>query len=291
MIASMKPRSSITAASVTYMMPICLWSTLVTHSRHRYGIQPLIVMNASTPRTTTMTKAPANSGIGWSKGMAPQVSLPSILFPHSLQGAWIGLRDRPRTWRQCLIQDLAKQSVRDGLERERFRHDALFGELDVAFRRELISRGAGLTEPIIKFRRRFRHDLEMHAGKSVAAYLSCKAAKGPRVIGQEIELRRHAVHGVDHAAELGDEEGCHHAPRGQSKANRNAGRDDQSVDARDMLVGIDEQPFPVERHDLNIERLFCRNDGPRRVKIMRADPGHAAHKHDGEQRNRPDDQF
>ena len=35
MMASMKPRSSITAASVTYMTPIRLWSTLVIHSRHR----------------------------------------------------------------------------------------------------------------------------------------------------------------------------------------------------------------------------------------------------------------
>jgi hypothetical protein len=35
MIASMKPRSSITSASSMYMTPIRLWSTLVIHSRHR----------------------------------------------------------------------------------------------------------------------------------------------------------------------------------------------------------------------------------------------------------------
>ena len=35
MMASVKPRSNITDASVTYMTPIRLWSTLVTHSRHR----------------------------------------------------------------------------------------------------------------------------------------------------------------------------------------------------------------------------------------------------------------
>ncbi len=35
MIASVKPRSSITIASRVYMMPMRLWSTLVIHSRQR----------------------------------------------------------------------------------------------------------------------------------------------------------------------------------------------------------------------------------------------------------------
>ena len=35
MIASVKPRSSITIASRVYMIPIRLWSTLVIHSRQR----------------------------------------------------------------------------------------------------------------------------------------------------------------------------------------------------------------------------------------------------------------
>ncbi|CFN77075.1 Uncharacterised protein [Bordetella pertussis] len=35
MMASAKPRSSITMPSTTYMMPIFLWSMLVNHSRHR----------------------------------------------------------------------------------------------------------------------------------------------------------------------------------------------------------------------------------------------------------------
>src|ERR1700722_1596584 len=131
MIASMKPRSNITAASVTYMMPICLWSTLVIHSLHRYGTQPLIVMKARTPRTTTMTMAPANNGMGWSKGIAPQVSLPNILFPHPRGSARIGLGDRAGTRRQRLIQNLVKQSVRHRLERDRLRKDALLGKLDI----------------------------------------------------------------------------------------------------------------------------------------------------------------
>ena len=35
MIASMKPRSSMTSASTQYMTPIRLWSTEVIHSRQR----------------------------------------------------------------------------------------------------------------------------------------------------------------------------------------------------------------------------------------------------------------
>ena len=35
MIASVKPRSSITSASTMYITPMRLWSTLVIHSRQR----------------------------------------------------------------------------------------------------------------------------------------------------------------------------------------------------------------------------------------------------------------
>src|ERR1700722_7851502 len=140
-------------------------------------------MKASTPTITTMTMAPANNGIGWSKGTAPQVSLPNILVPLPHAGARIGLGNWPWTWRQRLIENLVEQSVGDRAEGGRRRHHALFGKLDIAFRREFISRAARLAQPVVKFRRRLRHDLEMHAGKPVAAYLSRKAAKGARLIG------------------------------------------------------------------------------------------------------------
>jgi hypothetical protein len=42
MIASEKPRSGITRPRTTYMTPMRLWSTLVSHSRQRYGHQPLL---------------------------------------------------------------------------------------------------------------------------------------------------------------------------------------------------------------------------------------------------------
>ncbi len=91
-----------------------------------------MVMKAITPSITATTKAPANRGIGWSKGMAPQLSLPNISVPLPHAGARIGLGDRAGTWRQRLIENLVKQSVCDRLERERLLHDALLGKLDIA---------------------------------------------------------------------------------------------------------------------------------------------------------------
>jgi hypothetical protein len=40
MMASVKPRSSMTMARKMYITPMRLWSTLVIHSRQRYGAQP-----------------------------------------------------------------------------------------------------------------------------------------------------------------------------------------------------------------------------------------------------------
>jgi hypothetical protein len=78
MIASMKPRSSITSASRQYMTPMRLWSTLVIHSRHRYGRWPRNTIQPSTAIMPTTTTPEAISGIGWSSGSAAQVSLPNI---------------------------------------------------------------------------------------------------------------------------------------------------------------------------------------------------------------------
>ena len=94
--------------------------------------------------------------------------------------------------------------------------------------------------------------------------------------------RRHAVHRVDHAAELRHEERVHHAGRGQGEANRRAGGDDELVDARDALVGVDEQPFPVQRDDLHFERRRRPMQRLRGIELVRADPGDAAEQHDHE---------
>ncbi len=78
MIASAKPRISMTTPSRKYMMPIFLWSTLVIHSRHRYGHQPFAVTVISTPAMTAITANEVISGMGCPKGMADQESLPNM---------------------------------------------------------------------------------------------------------------------------------------------------------------------------------------------------------------------
>ena len=131
----------------------------------------------------------------------------------------------------------------------------------------------------------------MHVGEAVAAVVARQPGVGAGPVGMQVELRRHAVHRVDHAAEPRDEEGVHHAGRGQREMDRHPGGDHQLVDAGDVLLGIDEQPLPVERHDLDLERGIRRPQRLGRVEIVRADPGDAAQQDDGQQRDRPDDQL
>jgi hypothetical protein len=88
------------------------------------------------------------------------------------------------------------------------------------------------------------------------------------MIGLHVKARHHSRHCVDLAAQLRHEEAVHHAHGGQLKADRRADGNGQLIDGRDALVGIDEQPFPVERNDLNAERLRRRGDRLTRIEIM-----------------------
>ena len=73
--------------------------------------------------------------------------------------------------------------------------------------------------------------------------------------------------------------------------HRHFGRYHEIVDARDPKLGIDEQPFPIERDDLHLDRLFLRLNRLERVERMRADPDHTTEKQDDEERDRPDDEL
>src|SRR4029077_7682406 len=53
-------------------------STLVSHSRHRYGHQPFTVTVTRTAKMTMPTTAPLSSGSGSLNGMASQVNFPSM---------------------------------------------------------------------------------------------------------------------------------------------------------------------------------------------------------------------
>ena len=78
------------------------------------------------------------NGLVERNGAPAQLAEHLVPLPHT--GARIGLGDWPGTWRQRLIENLLEQSVGDRAEGERRRHHALFGKLDIAFRREFISR-------------------------------------------------------------------------------------------------------------------------------------------------------
>ena len=113
----------------------------------------------------------------------------------------------------------------------------------------------------------------------------------PGASALQVQLRRHAVHRVDHAAELRDEERVHHARRGQGEVNRHAGGDHELVDAGDVLVRVDEQPLPIQRNALDLQRRRVRCQRLGRIELVRSDPGHAAQQHDHQQRDGPDDQL
>src|ERR687898_1404430 len=103
MIASVKPRSSMTSASSVYMTPMRLWSTLVIHSRQRYGRWPARTTQEITPSRASPTRPEAAIGIGWSRGIASQLSFPSM----SASGA--------RRNSRCRLADLRAGCGRDRL--------------------------------------------------------------------------------------------------------------------------------------------------------------------------------
>src|SRR5271166_5230151 len=110
-------------------------------------------MKTSTPTITTMTNAPAAKGIGWSKGMASQVSLPNMLIPRPnaqprsgrRDEAWVVFGDRAGSGRQRLVEDLLEQPIRNRLVGERLGNDALLRQLDIALWRQLLPTSAHLA--------------------------------------------------------------------------------------------------------------------------------------------------
>src|SRR5215831_3868126 len=119
-----------------------------------------------------------------------------------------GFDDRSRAWRQRLPDDLVEQIRLDRRIRERSNIRARFREILIGLRGERRGGGvAGLVDPGGELVFWQRLDLELHIREAVAAEMARHAEEGSRLLGVEVELRRHAVHRVDHAAELRDEEG------------------------------------------------------------------------------------
>src|SRR5271166_1626877 len=174
------------------------------------------------------TTAAVYSGIGSSSGMAAQVKLPNILVLLRRTGArvdepdarveQIGLRAGSR--RQLLCGDLLEQPGIDRSEGEWPPFDALPGEGDVARGVEGRADVAYALDPGGELVRWRRLHAEMHVREAIAAEVARLSEEGARRVRAQVQLRRHAVHRVDHAAELRDEERAHHARRRQGEMDR-----------------------------------------------------------------------
>ena len=88
------------------------------------------------------------------------------------------------------------------------------------------------------------------------------------MVGLEVEARGHSRHRVDLPAELRHKEAVHHTCGGQLEADGCAHGNGQTIDAGDAVLGINEEPFPIERDDLNVEGLGRRGDGLTRIEVM-----------------------
>src|SRR5262245_403035 len=170
MIASEKPRSSMTRPSAKYITPMRLWSTLVSHSRHRYGHQPFTVTITRIARITTPTTAPLSSGSGSSKGIADQVSLPNMSTSRLTHWRMRG------SWTPCRLVEDALEQLRFHRAIGRGRHvSARLCQFRVAGRVEAGSGAARLLEPSIEIVGGHRLGDEPHPGKAVPAEICRKA--------------------------------------------------------------------------------------------------------------------
>src|ERR1700761_9184545 len=200
-----------TSPSVMYMTPIHLWSTLVSHSRQRYGTQPFTTMVTRIARMTTRTTAMLYSGRGWSNGIAAQVSFPSMSISRLTQQRTAGAGDACLSGtRHRLVDDVLEQLRRHraiGSRRHGRARLCQFGEGGTV---ESRSGAAHLLDPCVEIAGRHRFDDKPHLGKAVAAEVGRKAGVLARLVGEEVEMGGHAAHRVDLAAELRHEERIHH---------------------------------------------------------------------------------
>jgi hypothetical protein len=119
------------------------------------------------------------------------------------------------------------------------------------------------------------------------------------MVEDAVQRGLHPRHGIDHPRHRRDVEGVHDRGRGQRELDRAIHRHGQFVDRGDALFGIDEQPFPIHRDDLDLQRLFILDgllgaDAVQRaigIQQMRADPGQRAQADDDQQGDGPDHQF
>src|SRR5437899_9109908 len=152
-----------------YMTPMRLWSTLVSHSRHRDGHQPSTVTSPSTARMTMTTTAALIIGSGSLSGIAAQVNLPSISTP-CLRRRTPG-RAGARLFGPCrrLVDDALEQLWLDRAIGRRRRGFARLCQLRVAGIVERRPGPAHPSDPGIEIAGRNRLGDKPHLGQAVAA--------------------------------------------------------------------------------------------------------------------------
>src|SRR6516164_2197848 len=281
-----------TRPRITYITPMRLWSTLVSQSRHRYGHQPFTVMSASTARMTMRTTAMLMRGSGSLNGIASQLSLPSM-STSSLTQWWTPgpAARRASGTRRRLVQDALEQlRVHRVIGRGRYGLARLC-QLGVAGIVEPGSGAARLREPGVEIAGGHRLGDEPHVGKTVAAEHGRKPGILARLVGEKVEMRDHAAHRIDLTAELRHEERIHHRRRGEPKFDRRSGRDNQLIDGGDALIGVDEQPVPIERHNVYAQWIGFAGDRRPRIELMGPNPNDPAQQDHGQRRNRPGDEL
>ena len=97
--------------------------------------------------------------------------------------------------------------------------------------------------------------VKIHVGVTCAAQLHIVTAVSARFIGHEVQFVAHARHGIDLAAQLRDEEGGHHRIGSEIKAHRNFDGKGDFVDGGNILIRINEEPFPVQSYDLDLDGI------------------------------------
>jgi hypothetical protein len=153
-----------------------------------------------------------------------------------------------------LQDDLLKQLGIGRAEGKWIRVDALLCQDSVASVIEGWAGAARSINPSGKPIRRHCLHVEMHVRETIATKVARLAEERAWFIRAQVQLRPHAVHRVDHAAELRDEERVHHARGRQREMNRHAGGNHKVVHARDALARVDEEPLPIQRNALDLER-------------------------------------
>src|ERR1700730_7056163 len=157
---------------------------------------------------TMTTTAALMIGSGSLNGIAAQVSLPSMSTPSLLHRRTPG-RAGARLFgtRHRLVDDMLEE-VGPGRAIGRRRHRfARLCQLPVT---GLVERGpnaAYLRHPGVEIAGRHRLGDKPHLGKAVTAEICRKAGIFAGLVGEQVEVGRHAAHRVDLAAELRDEEG------------------------------------------------------------------------------------